>query len=111
MSAILVLPAITSENLEVPLLTWAKDVPDPTILSWRSAVSPTAISSTLPAPAVNAGVWQSTALINRGSVDFPVYRILVPLTGLAAGTYGVWIRVAGSTYSSPARWSGQVQLR
>jgi hypothetical protein len=111
MGAILVLPAITSEYLEVPLLSWAPDVPDPSTLAWRSAVSSTATRDSAAAPAVSDAVWRSTVLINRGTTEHPAHRVLVPLGGLTSGTYGVWVRVAGSTYASPARWAGQVQLR
>lgn len=107
----LTLPAITGEQLEVPLLTWSRDVDDPTTLDFESAVSSDHNTQRGPAPALDDAAWTPSALVDAGTAARHDYRIRVPVVGLAAGRYGVWVRVAGSASSSPARWAGVLTLR
>jgi hypothetical protein len=101
---ILELPAATSETIDVELLQW--DVADPSALTWQAAVSSTSKTQENGAP----GTFTAATIINRGTAASPDWRIRVTVTSLAAGTYGVWVKVAGSAGSSPVRYSGQLIL-
>jgi hypothetical protein len=105
----LTLPALTSEDLEVPLLRWALGV-DPLTLDWRAAVSDVHDRWPGPAPAVANPDWVPTTAVQRGTASAPDIRVLVPVLTLPVGLYGLWVRVAGAAHESPARWAGQLRL-
>lgn len=101
----LTLPALTSERVDVPIV--ASDVPDPSVLTWQGNVSATA--STYPGPAP-AGTWAAATPVNRGTTARPDWRVTVLVDSLPAGTYGVWVKVVGTTGASPVRFAGTLVL-
>jgi hypothetical protein len=105
------LPALTDETLEVPLLAWSPDIPDPTALTWRSNVSATYDRWPGAAPPLSDSGWVAATIVDRGDLTVPKYRILVRVSALPAGRHGVWVRVVGSAGSSPVRWAGAVVAR
>jgi hypothetical protein len=105
------LPAGTSEILEAPLLSWSSDVPDPTALTWLVAVHPVYNRESLGEPPFADPAWTATALVDRGTVGAPRYRLLIPVEVPAAGLYGMWGRVAGGPSASPVRWLGNRRFR
>lgn len=105
----LTLPALTNEDLEVPVLRWAPDV-DPLSLDWRAAVSDSFDRWPGPAPLAADADWVATTAVQRGTASQPDVRVLVPVLSRPAGRYGIWIRVAGVAHESPARWAGLLQL-
>lgn len=108
---VLTLPAITSENLEARLRSWSPDVADPTALTWQALCSATHPRETPGGgPAASDPGWAATTCVNRGTVDAPDYRVLIPVTGNDPGLHGLWVRVDDSDLSSPARWAGSVRL-
>lgn len=107
---VLTLPSITSETLEARLRAWSPDVPDPTALAWRALCSATHQRELGDGPAQSDPGWVVTTCVNRGTVDTPDYRVLIPVSGKQPGLHGLWVRVAGGALSSPARWVGSVRL-
>lgn len=98
------LPAATSEDIDVPLLSW--DMADPTAVTWQAAVSASATVWPGPAPSTFA----AATIVNRGTTESPDYRIRVRVAGLSAGTYGVWVKVNAGVGTSPVRFAGQLIL-
>lgn len=111
MAEYLTLPATTSENLEAPLTAWSPDVDDPASLDWFAVVSVDHARQGGPAPENSDPAWVVTELVDRGVGSKHDYRVIVPLEGLEAGTYGVWVRASGGPFASPVRWAGQVRLK
>lgn len=102
---ILSLPALTSEDVEVPVLNYDTV---PTSLTWEGCVSDAFDTEEAGSPPASA--FSSASATNRGTTTSPEYRIRVRVSGLAAGTYGVWVRVAGGAGTSPVRFCGQLRL-
>jgi hypothetical protein len=101
----LTLPALTSERVDVSLLS--TDVADPSALTWQGNVS--AAASTYPGPGPSSG-WAGASVVNRGTAARSDWRITVLVDSLPAGTYGVWIKVVGTTGTSPVRFAGTLIL-
>ena len=101
---ILRLPAATSEFIEVDVLQYDSD---PGSISWLCSVSSVNKTLELGAP---ASIATAASALNRGTTDSPDWKIKVPVTGLPAGTYGVWVKANGAAGSSPVRYCGQVVL-
>jgi hypothetical protein len=101
----LTLPALTSEKIDVPIV--ASDVADPSVLTWQGNVSLTA--NTYPGPGPSTG-WAAASVVNRGTAARPDWRITVLVDALAAGTYGVWVKVVGSAGAAPVRFAGTLIL-
>lgn len=99
------LPALTSEDVEVPVLAYDTV---PTSLTWEACLSSTFSTLTQGSPPGSA--FSSASPINRGTTASPEYRIRVRVSGLTAGLYGCWVRVAGGAGTSPVRFAGQVRL-
>ncbi len=102
---ILGLPALTSEDIEVPLIAWASD---PALLTWQGLVSDT--FETLEGGSPSASAFSSATAVNRGTSAAPDWRIQVRVNGLSAGLYGVWVRVNGAAGASPVRYAGRLRL-
>lgn len=101
---VLRLPAATSEKIEVDVLQYDSD---PSLVTWLSAVSLTNATLESGAP---ASIATAATAVNRGTTDSPDWKIQVSVTGLSAGTYGVWVKANGAIGSSPVRYCGQVIL-
>jgi hypothetical protein len=103
-----VLPASTSETVEVGLLDWPFGV-DPTSLDWMYLISSTYIDAPPDGASPPLENWSDTSCENRGSSEAPKYRILVPVAK-PAGRYGAWIRCRGAALASPVRYAFQLTL-
>jgi len=101
---VLRLPAATSENVEVDLLQYDSD---PSLVTWASAMS--TVNATLESGAP-ASIATAATAINRGTTDSPDWKVRCTVSGLSAGTYGLWVKAVGAIGSSPVRYCGQIIL-
>ena len=98
------LPAATVEDIEVRLKSY--DV-SPSLVSWSCALSTEHL--TLEAGAPDAGDFGAAEIVNRGTDTVGVWLVKVRLSGLAAGTYGLWVKATGASIA-PVRFAGQIVL-
>ena len=101
---VLRLPAATSEFVEVDVLQYESD---PGSITWASSASLTNKTLESGAP---ASIATAASAVNRGTADSPDWKIRVSVSGLSAGTYGVWVKAVGAAGSSPVRYCGQIVL-
>ena len=98
------LPAATVEDIEVRLGSYD---PSPALVSWACALS--ADDPTLESGAPAGGDFEAATAVNGGTATLGPWSVKVRVSGLTAGTYGLWVKAPGATVA-PVRYAGQVVL-
>jgi hypothetical protein len=94
--------AATAENIAVPVVASLAGV----------AVVPTGLTAdySLPAAGVAPSAWSAAAWSTWTKNGATFYSLLVPVSGLAAGEYDLWVKVIDGTLV-PVHFVGRVQVR
>ncbi|MDE2106311.1 MAG: hypothetical protein KGL39_54325 [Patescibacteria group bacterium] len=94
--------AATAENIEVQVVASLAG----------TAVNPTSLVAdyALPSAGVAPSAWSVTTWSTVAKSGSTFYYLLVPVSGLAAGEYDLWVKVADGA-NVPVHFVGRVQVR